>query len=115
MQGGTRAKYCREQIVREICVQWNAAFDVGSETDLTLDHNQCASLALRKQVGREHDVVIGLLHTLSTAGEGKLSSDTSQCMPDLILEDHDQGEYSIGQQCAHQEIHRTQFGNVREI
>ena len=49
----------RQQMVGEPGVQRHAAFDVGAQADLALDHDQRSRLLLREQVRCQHDVVIG--------------------------------------------------------
>ena len=60
VQRSAGTKNGRQQVIRQPRVQGDTAFDVGTQANFALDHNQRARLVLGKQVGCEDDVVIGL-------------------------------------------------------
>ena len=71
VKGSAGTEDCSEQIVGKPGIQWNAAFDVGAQTDFTLDHDQGAGLVLREEIGGEHDVVVGIVVARRSAEKGK--------------------------------------------
>src|SRR5271170_8434694 len=49
VEGSARPKDRCQQIIRQPCVEWNAAFDISTQPNLTLDNDQSARLVLAKQ------------------------------------------------------------------
>ena len=60
VQRRTGTKNGGQQIVGQLRVQRNSAFDIGTQSDFALNHDEGAGLVLRKKIGRQNDVVIGV-------------------------------------------------------
>src|SRR6476646_947105 len=58
MKRSAGAKDGREEIIGEPSVERYTTFDVGTESDFTLDDDEGTSLMLREKIGSEHDVVV---------------------------------------------------------
>src|SRR5690348_2174225 len=57
VHGRTRAEYRQEQIVAQISIERDAAFNVGPQADVALEGDQGADAVLGKVARRQHHVI----------------------------------------------------------
>src|SRR5438094_8472731 len=60
MQRRTGSKNCSQEVVRKYSTKRHATFNISSQADLALDHDQRAGLILREKISGEDDIVVGI-------------------------------------------------------
>ncbi len=115
MERGAGPEDGGEQIVRKPGIERNTTFDVGAQADFTLDHDQGTGLVLRKEIGSEDDVVIGIVVAGRSAKKGQAAAEVSQDVTNLRLKNYDQGEDNVGQHAAENPIEGGEFADAREV
>src|SRR5882757_9236894 len=96
-------------------IQRHSALDVSTQANLAFNHDESAGLMLGKKIGGQHNVIVSVHLPRTSATEGQLTSETSEGLPDLRLENHDQRKYTVRQESANQPIQGGQFTQTGEI
>src|SRR6185369_4153644 len=97
-------------------IKGNAALDVSSQTNLSLDDHQSASLILGEQVRRQNNIVIRLKSIGGlNSRERELSSEPGQSVTNLCLEDNDQRKDGVRKDVRYQPVDGTESDQVSDV
>src|SRR5262249_25586505 len=96
VQRSARTEDGRQQVIRQLRVESDAAFDIGAKADFPLDDHEGSGLILREEVGRHNYVVIGVGFRTRAVGESEPPAKTRQGLTYLGSKNYDERENGIG-------------------